>query len=156
MNQIDFMSIFFGIILTYGIGLLPALFIRYVVFRRAISKPGAIVICIIWFLIWSVHIFALRVSSGEEPRLSGGYFFMILISYYILSNGYVKRTKKTKNRDNNLRLTIHCPQCGRSLKGATKDMIGDIGVCPKCKAEFMIEENNSASKQASEVDKTLS
>jgi hypothetical protein len=54
------------------------------------------------------------------------------------------------------KLIIHCPQCGRSLKGATKDMIGDTGVCPKCKAEFMIEGNNSASKQASEVDKTLS
>ena len=139
MNQIDFISIFFGIILTYGIGLLPALFIRFVLFRRAISKVWAIVICTVWFLIWSVHIFALRSASGEEPRLSGGSFFMILISYYILSKGYIAQTKKTTKSDNNLRLVIHCPQCGRSLKGATKDMIGDIGVCTKCKAEFTIE-----------------
>ena len=137
------MSILFGIILTYGIGLLPALFIRFVVFRRAISKLVAIVICIIWFLIWSCHIFALRSASGEAPRLSGGSFFMILLSYMILSKGYIKKTKSMTNRDNKLLLLIHCPQCGRSLKGATKDMIGDTGVCPKCKAEFTIEQKGT-------------
>jgi len=36
-------------------------------------------------------------------------------------------------------LRISCPQCGRSLNGATKDMIGDTGVCPKCRSEFVIE-----------------
>jgi hypothetical protein len=142
------MSILFGIILTYGIGLLPALFIRFVVFRRAISKLGAIVICVIWFLIWSCLIFSLRSASGEDPRLSGGSFIMILLSYYILSKGYFKRTMKTTNEDNNLVLVIHCPQCGRSLKGATKEMIGDTGICPKCKAEFTIEGDNSVSKDS--------
>jgi hypothetical protein len=146
MNQIDFMSIFFGIILTYGIGLLPALFIRFVVFRRAISKLGAIVICVIWFLIWSCLIFSLRSASGEDPRLSGGSLVMILLSYSILSKGYIKQTKTMTNRDNNLLLVIHCPQCVRSLKGAAKDMIGDAGACPKCKAEFTIEGNNSVSR----------
>lgn len=37
-------------------------------------------------------------------------------------------------------LKISCPQCGRLLKGATQAMIGDIGVCPKCKTEFVIEQ----------------
>ena len=142
------MSILFGIILTYGIGLLPALFIRYVVFRRAISKVGTLVICTFWFLIWSCLIFSLRSASGEAPRLSGGSFFMILLSYSILSKGYIEQTKKMTKRDHDLRLVIHCPQCGRSLKGATKDMIGDTGICTKCKAEFTIEGNNSVSKDS--------
>ena len=38
------------------------------------------------------------------------------------------------------KLIINCPQCGRSLKGATQEMIGDTRVCPKCKAEFVIEQ----------------
>jgi len=38
------------------------------------------------------------------------------------------------------KLKIKCPGCGRSLKGATQAMIGDVGVCPKCKAEFVIEQ----------------
>jgi len=37
-------------------------------------------------------------------------------------------------------LHIDCPQCGRLLKGATREMIGDTGVCPKCKAEFTLRE----------------
>ena len=80
---------------------------------------------------------------------------MILLSYHILSKGYIEQTKRTTNRDHDVRLVVHCPECGRSLKGATKDMIGDTGVCPKCKAEFTIEGNNSVSKNASAVDNAL-
>ena len=36
-------------------------------------------------------------------------------------------------------IKVRCPECKKSLKGATDEMIGDIGVCPKCKAEFVIE-----------------
>jgi len=36
------------------------------------------------------------------------------------------------------RLRVTCPKCGRSLRGATQEMIGETGVCPKCKAEFVI------------------
>ena len=36
-------------------------------------------------------------------------------------------------------LKAECPKCHRKLKGATQDMVGEIGVCPKCKAEFEIK-----------------
>ena len=42
---------------------------------------------------------------------------------------------KTKNEE----LYICCPKCKRNLEGVTENMIGDIGVCPKCKTEFEIE-----------------
>ena len=53
------------------------------------------------------------------------------------------RPKKTigENGDKKSKFVINCPQCGRSLKGATQEMIGDTGVCPKCKAEFIIEQS---------------
>jgi hypothetical protein len=38
------------------------------------------------------------------------------------------------------KLRVNCPQCGQSLKGATWEMVGDIGVCAKCLAEFEIVE----------------
>ena len=38
--------------------------------------------------------------------------------------------------------TIACPQCGMELYGATEEMIGDIGVCKKCKAEFTIRQDD--------------
>jgi hypothetical protein len=37
------------------------------------------------------------------------------------------------------KIKVRCPECKKSLKGATDEMIGDIGVCPKCKVEFVIE-----------------
>jgi len=36
------------------------------------------------------------------------------------------------------KLNVSCPNCGRRLKGVTTDMIGDTGVCAKCKTEFEI------------------
>ena len=41
-----------------------------------------------------------------------------------------------------VKLKVNCPRCGRSLRGATQEMIGDTGVCPKCKAEFGIEQED--------------
>lgn len=38
------------------------------------------------------------------------------------------------------KICVDCPQCGGLLKGATREMIGDTGVCPKCKAEFVIKQ----------------
>jgi len=37
------------------------------------------------------------------------------------------------------RLKVVCPHCGANLHGATDEMIGDVGVCRKCRQEFTIE-----------------
>lgn len=34
-------------------------------------------------------------------------------------------------------LCFNCPHCGRSIRG-NRSMIGDIGICPKCRNEFTI------------------
>ena len=39
-------------------------------------------------------------------------------------------------------VSIKCPQCGEELYGATEEMIGDIEVCKKCKAEFTIRQDD--------------
>jgi len=59
----------------------------------------------------------------------------------------VERISKLSKIQENLhkkseKATVTCPQCGRSLKGATRAMIGDVGVCPKCKTEFVIEQKD--------------
>lgn len=38
-------------------------------------------------------------------------------------------------------LNIKCPQCGRMLFGATREMIGHTGVCQKCRTEFIIRDS---------------
>ena len=52
--------------------------------------------------------------------------------------------QETKLKSNKIK--INCPECGCSLKGATQEMIGDIGVCPKCKSEFTIEQKDENKK----------
>ncbi len=39
------------------------------------------------------------------------------------------------------RLEVRCPQCGTRFGRATKEMIGTIGECGKCGAEFDVEED---------------
>ncbi|MCF7958362.1 MAG: hypothetical protein K9M57_07940, partial [Phycisphaerae bacterium] len=34
--------------------------------------------------------------------------------------------------------TVRCPECGKKLHGADEGMIGEIGVCDSCNAEFKI------------------
>jgi hypothetical protein len=36
------------------------------------------------------------------------------------------------------RISVTCPKCGRMLLGATTEMIGDVGVCVRCRTEFEI------------------
>lgn len=45
------------------------------------------------------------------------------------------------------KLKVNCPKCGRWLSGVTKEMIGDIGVCTKCKAEFVIGKDDAEVKK---------
>lgn len=46
----------------------------------------------------------------------------------------------TGGKEKGKTIIVDCPKCGRWLKGATREMIGDTGVCPKCKAEFVIKQ----------------
>ena len=43
----------------------------------------------------------------------------------------------------NRKLEVDCPECGRPLKGAIAQMIGEISVCQNCKAEFEITEGST-------------
>jgi hypothetical protein len=49
-------------------------------------------------------------------------------------------TPRTPGPTRQHKITVACPQCGANLRGVTADMIGDIGVCAKCKQEFLIAE----------------
>ncbi len=44
------------------------------------------------------------------------------------------------------RIAVTCPNCGKRLKGATTAMIGETGICPKCKTEFELSEDKKGSR----------
>lgn len=62
--------------------------------------------------------------------------FLWLVSALFISQGYFALADIADGIES---LRIRCPECGRTLKGATTAMIGDTGVCRKCKAEFTIQ-----------------
>lgn len=82
----------------------------------------------------TINIGNLLLQSEEENTERDAERFRQL---YVMYDDLQKR--KTK-------LRIKCPDCGRLLKGATEAMIGDIGVCPKCKAEFTIKSGDETSR----------
>ena len=43
-------------------------------------------------------------------------------------------------------VSIKCPQCGKKLYRSTEEMIGEVGVCKKCKAEFTIRQEDTEPK----------
>jgi len=63
----------------------------------------------------------------------GIWFRLIVMFIWIL---YFKVSKRVEATFVNIR--IKCPNCNRKLRGATEDMVGETGVCPKCKTEFEI------------------
>ncbi|MCK4752940.1 MAG: hypothetical protein KAS75_05795 [Planctomycetes bacterium] len=99
------------------------------------------------------------INSEKEERLEsffcntgafGGGIIGALIGSMIYKFGKrlgkIKRFKRiaavlTKEIHLSKKLHVNCPECGRPLKGATREMIGDTGVCPKCRAEFIIEQS---------------
>jgi len=98
----------------------------------------------------------LAMSSGEDSFiiLLGGQFmvwtavtgcFGLIIAVAALVRRLLRGAKpKTPTSS----LKSNCPQCGRSLRGATQEMVGDTGVCPKCKAEFVIGQVDTEDKRA--------
>lgn len=43
-------------------------------------------------------------------------------------------------------VSIKCPQCGKKLYRATEEMIEEVGICKKCKAEFAIKQEDAGIK----------
>ena len=66
-----------------------------------------------------------------------GIGFIVLV---IMAVCGTKTAEKEDSTSKNSKMKVSCPQCGRSLKGATREMVGDRGVCPKCKNEFEIKQ----------------
>ena len=79
----------------------------------------------------SIQFGAWDIFFSRTVRTLPFYLFVLIVAGILI---YVFKDKKPK-------LIISCPKCGRLLKGATQEMIGDTGVCPKCKSEFVIEQN---------------
>lgn len=78
--------------ITWGIGLIPPILVRYVIIRRPLLKPWAIGL-VIFFWIINIGIFT---ALGSQSKTHMALFLVAVVSYYILRVGHKKIAKSIK------------------------------------------------------------
>ncbi|MFC1739068.1 DUF2569 family protein [Planctomycetota bacterium] len=123
----------------------------YVGLKLLVKEPNAVrftqiylafVACygIFWVLFPALLI---PIDSSALRFLSFGFFvFMGYEIYYLIWSNYFEKSKRVKATYREVR----CPECKRMLWGISADMIGNTRVCPKCKAEFTIGQEDTEPK----------
>lgn len=93
-------SLVVGIILTWGIGILFPLFLRYLIYKKPLSKSIAIIIAVTQFVLQLV----LAMFMGSQSKTHFSLLIIAWISYSILTRGNNERNRKgeTISNDNSL------------------------------------------------------
>lgn len=81
-------------LLTWGVGLLPPILIRYLFIRKPLSKKVAIVLACI-FLFLNLFFF---IAIGSQSKTHSALFLVAIASYYILRAGH-RKVEKVKNNN---------------------------------------------------------
>jgi len=85
-----------SIVINWLIGLLPAVILRYAVFRKPVKKKTAIILSAIIFLLLTVFVTWLASLAEIQPNMAPVAIWTIL-TYFILHRGY----KEDSNNDAN-------------------------------------------------------
>jgi uncharacterized membrane protein YhaH (DUF805 family) len=84
-----------SLILTWGIGLLPPLLIRFAIVRQPISKWPAVIIVAVFFFV-NVAIFT---TLGSQSKTHGALMLVAFASYVILHRGHEPRLRDTSTEE---------------------------------------------------------
>jgi len=80
MEEFSAISLILSIIITWTIGLLPPLLIRYVILKRPLTKKSAITICVL-FWVFNMILF---IVMGSTSKIHASLFIVAFVSYWIL------------------------------------------------------------------------
>jgi hypothetical protein len=138
-----------AIVCLFIIALLLPVGLRYFLLRRPLKHvlDADILSLVFGFIITVTLSIVVDYIAGTE--IPGGWSTALIIagavySYIILRKDHwvyqLKEWAEKQEEQTTKKLMIRCPKCGRKLLGATNGMTGEIGVCHKCKAEFVIKE----------------
>lgn len=83
MYEMTGSTIFASILITWGIGLLPPVLIRYAILKRPIGKLPAVVICML-FWVANLVIFSIL---GSQSKTHTALALVAMVSYWILGKG---------------------------------------------------------------------
>lgn len=98
MNEYDAATIALSFLITWSIGLLPPLLIRYVIIRRPLSKWVAIAVCaVFWFT--NIIIFT---TLGSQSKTHAALYLIAFVSYWILRKEPKSATSGEENNDSSV------------------------------------------------------
>lgn len=81
--EYSFGNLLFSFLLTWVIGLIPPLLIRYALLRRPLSKGVSIGLCVV-FWVANVIVF---VALGSKSKTHGALTLVAFVSYWIYTSG---------------------------------------------------------------------
>ena len=114
--MLSYDNLLLSFLITWGIGLLPILIIRFLIVRRPIGKYPAGFICLV-FLIFNVMLFE---ALGSQSKTHGALMLVSFVSFYILrykSNlSKIEDAKRAEEASNEKLDLIHCINCGAKNK----------------------------------------
>jgi|SaaInlStandDraft_4_1057021.scaffolds.fasta_scaffold78335_2 hypothetical protein len=95
MNEYDAATIALSFLITWSIGLLPPVLIRYAIIRRPLSKWVAIAVCaVFWFA--NIIIFT---ALGSQSKTHAALYLIAFVSYWILRKEPKYSTSGEENTD---------------------------------------------------------
>ncbi|MFH1061883.1 MAG: hypothetical protein V1747_03235 [Candidatus Omnitrophota bacterium] len=131
------LSILISAFLTWGVGLLLPVLIRFVFVRRPLSKNITIILVVV-FWVFNIALFTLLESKSKTHS---ALLLVAVASYYILRRGSKKDNKKsniTKDSIQTHKKTDKpqiCPKCGEGYDESW-------GVCFRCSVPLVDSEEN--------------
>lgn len=108
-------ALLISLIITWGIGLMPPLLIRFVLLKRPMGKGPAVGTCAL-FLIVNLMIF---IALGSESKSHGAVALIAIASYYILRKSAAEPKPEEKSTEAEVTDTAISSQ--KSVVGVAKD-----------------------------------
>ena len=93
MYELDTTTVILSFIITWSIGMLPPVLIRYAILKRPVGKWPAIGMCA---LFWAINI-VLFTAMGSQSKTHGALVLIAFVSYWILRQGTATRQKLEGN-----------------------------------------------------------
>lgn len=94
MHEIAVLKIFVSFVITWCIGLIPAIIVRYIILCRPVGKLAAIGTCIIF---WITISFILSEALESKGMTNVALTMISFVSYWILRQGKPAKSETTKS-----------------------------------------------------------
>lgn len=146
LQDLTFLDLAVSFLLTWSIGLIPPILMRYVILRRAMTRWGAIAFAIaLWilnFFLFTILAFAL---GSQEQTHHPVLLLIAILSYYILTRDrqLVFQSEKIPTMPAESRpssytsiQTYRCPSCSRWFSEADRVWSAMLSeqTCPSCRS----------------------